>query len=387
MKNMEVYLDNGSTTKTDAEVLEKMKPYFLEKYGNPASLHKKGKEAKTVINKSKRTIADTLNAGKKEIIFTSGGTESDNLALKGTVYANRDKGKHIITTKIEHDAVLKSTKWLEKQGFKVTYLDVDEEGFIDQEQLKEEINEETILVSTIHGNNEIGTIQDLKTLAEITHDYGENTYFHTDACQSYTKTEIDVEKQDLDLLTINSHKIHGPKGIGALYIKKGVKIQPWQHGGGHERGMRSGTLNVHGAVGFAEAAKRNYEDREENIDKMTELRDKLIKEILKIKNTKLNGPKGEKRLSNNINICFDNIEGEALAGYLNRKGIYASTGSACSSLELEPSHVLTAIGLTAQEANSSLRMTTSKYTTQKEIEYVIKELPDIVKRLRDMSPL
>jgi len=387
MSELEVYLDNGSTTKTDSEAFEKMKPYFTEKYGNPASLHKEGKEAKKAINKSKRIIADTLNADKKEIIFTSGGTESDNLALKGIAFENKEKGKHIITTKIEHDAVLKSAKWLEEQGFKITYLDVDEEGFVDQEQLKREITDETILVSIIHGNNEIGTIQNLKELSEITHEHSKNAYFHTDACQSYTKTNLDVKEQNLDLASINSHKIHGPKGVGALYIKKGTEIHPWQHGGGHEKGMRSGTLNTHGVVGFAEAAKNNYENKEKNIEKMTSLRDKLIEEILKIEKTKLNGPKGSKRLPNNINICFNNIEGEALSGYLNRKGIYASTGSACSSLDLEPSHVLTAIGLTKQEANSCLRITLSKYNTKEEINYVLKELPDVVKRLRDMSPL
>lgn len=386
-ENMEVYLDNGATTKVDEEVFEEMKPYFTEKYGNPSSLHKKGKEAKTAVNKAKRTIADTLNANKKEIIFTSGGTESDNLALKGTAFKNKEKGKHIITTKIEHDAVLQSAKWLEKQGFEITYLDVDEEGFVNQEKLKEEIKDETTLVSIIHGNNEVGTIQDLEDLAEITHDYNKNTYFHSDACQSYTKTELNVKKQDIDLLTVNSHKIHGPKGIGALYIKEGTDIQPWQHGGGHENGMRSGTLNVHGAVGFAETAKKKHENREENIEKMTELRDKLIKGSLKIENTKLNGPEGKKRLPNNVNICFSNIEGEALSGYLNRKGIYASTGSACSSLELEPSHVLKSIGLTEQEANSSLRMTLSKYNTEEEVEYVLEKLPEVVERLREMSPL
>ncbi len=387
-KKVEAYLDNGATTKVDPDALKEMKPYFTEKYGNSESLHKKGKEAKKAVEKSRRTIADTINADKKEIIFTSGGTESDNLALKGTAYKNKQKGKHIVTTKIEHDAVLQSAKWLEEQGFEVTYLSVDEEGFVDSEELKQAVNDRTILVSIIHGNNEIGTIQDLKTLAEITHDYSNNAYFHTDACQSYTKTELDVEKQNLDLVTINGHKIHGPKGTGALYIKENTEIDTWQHGGGHENGLRSGTLNVHGIVGFAEAAKKNHKNKQKNIQKMTQLRDKLIQGTLKkIDKTKLNGPEGEKRLPNNINICFNNIEGEALSGYLNRKNIYASTGSACSSLELEPSQVLKEIGLTDQEANSSLRMTLSKFTTQEEIEHTLKELPGVVNRLREMSPL
>ncbi len=377
-----VYLDNGASTKVDPKVLEKMKPYFTDKYGNPASLHKKGKQSKKAVTKARKTIAKSLGAGKKEIVFTSGGTESDNYALKGTAFANREEGKHIITTKIEHDAVLKSCEWLEDQGFEVTYLDVDEDGFVDPEDLKEAIKDETILVSIIHGNNEIGTIQDLEALGEITHDH--DAYFHTDACQSYTKTDLNVDKHNLDLVTINGHKINGPKGVGALYIREGAEIDTWQHGGGHEKGRRSGTVNVHGVVGFAEAVKQG--NKEKHREHMAKLRDKLIERALEIEDSKLNGPKGEDRLPNNVNVCFPGIEGEALGGYLNRKGIYTSTGSACSSLDLEPSHVLKSIGLSDKEANGSIRMTLSRFTTEEEIDYTLEKLPKVVNKLKGISP-
>lgn len=379
-----IYLDNGATTRVGPKVYEAMKPYFTEKYGNPASAHSKGREAKRALNKARKTIAKSIRAKKKEIVFTSGGTESNNLAVKGTAFANQEKGKHIVTTKIEHKAILKPVEWLvENQGFTATYLDVDKEGFVNPEDLKKAIKKDTILVSIIHGNNEVGTIQNLEELGKITQE--KNVTFHTDACQSYTKTELDVKKHNLDLVTVNSHKINGPKGVGALYIKKGKELTPINHGGGHEKNLRSGTPNIHGVVGFAKAVEEG--NKKKHRKKMAELRDKLIEEALKIPKSKLNGPKGEKRLPNNVNMYFKGIEGEALAGYMERKGIYTSTGSACSSKSLEPSHVLTALGMEPEQANSSIRMTLSRFTTEEDIKYVASKMEGIVKKLRGISPL
>lgn len=379
-KMNKIYLDNGASTKVDPKVVEAMKPYFTEKYGNPSSIHSFGREAKKALENSRKTIAKSINAKQEEIIFTSGGTESNNLAIKGIVFANKDKN-HIITTKIEHECIIESCKWLETQGFKVTYLNVDKEGFVNPEDLEKAITDKTILVSIIHGNNEIGTIEDLEALGKICKKH--NIYFHTDACQSYTKIDIDVEKQNLNLVTLNSHKIHGPKGVGALYIRKGTKIIPWQHGGWHEFNLRSGTENIVGIVGFAEAVKladKKY------IKQMTKLRDRLIEGVLKIHNSRLNGPR-EKRLCNNTNFSFKSIEGESIIGRLDLEGVSASTGSACSSKTLEPSHVLLAIGLSREDAHGSLRLSLSRFTKEEDIDFVIKALPKIVKRLRSISPI
>jgi len=375
-----IYLDNAATTKVDEDVLKAMLPYFSEKYGNASSVHFIGQEAKKALEDSRRTIAKSISAKSDEIIFTSGGTEANNLAIKGLFYANYPVKNHIITTKIEHDCVLNSCKWLETEGAKVTYLDVDPEGLIDLKQLEDAITEKTILVSIIHGNNEIGTIQDLEAIGKICR--RKDVLFHTDACQSYTKTLLDVKKQNLDLVTLNSHKIHGPKGVGALYIREGIKIVPISHGGGHEKKLRSGTENVSGIVGFAKAVE--IADRKD-AEKMTKIRDILIDSILRIPNTILNGSK-DKRLCNNINVSFNNIEGEAIGGYLEREGICTSTGSACSSHTLETSHVLKAIGKMPLQANSSLRITISKYTTKEEAEYFLKTLEKTVGKLRKFSP-
>jgi len=383
MRFKNVYLDNGATTKVDPKIVKLMEPYLLKKYGNASSSHSFGQEAKEALEKARKMIAKSIGAKKDEIIFTSGGTESNNFALKGVAWANRDKGNQIITTKIEHDCVLNSCKWLEKEGFAVTYLDVDKEGFVSLEDLKKAITENTILVSIIHGNNEIGTIQNLEELGRICKE--KEVYFHTDACQSYTKTEIDVNKQNLDLVSLNAHKIHGPKGVGVLYIRKGVKIGVWQHGGGHEFSLRSGTENVPEIVGFAEAVRLG--SNKKHVRQMAELRDKLIDGVLKIPGTKLNGPRGGKRLCNNTNFSFEGIEGEALGGYLDQKMVCSSTGSACSSKSLEPSHVLKAIGLSDLEAHGSLRLTLSRFNTEEEIEYVLKVLPRIVAKLKRISPL
>ncbi len=376
-----IYLDNAATTKVDKRVLSVMKQYFTKKYGNASSQHLFGQEVKKDLEESRSIIAKSIGARSEEIIFTSGGTESNNLALKGLFFANKDKKRHIITTKIEHDCVLNSCKWLEKQGVKVTYLNVDREGFVNLDELKKAITKDTLLVSIIHGNNEIGTIQNLEAIGKICKE--NDILFHTDACQSYTKVPINVKKQNLDLVTLNAHKIHGPKGVGALYIRNGIKIVPLAHGGGHERNIRSGTENVAGIVGFAKAVELA---KNKHIKHMEKLRDRLIKGILKIENTKLNGPIGKRRLCNNVNICFNDIEGEAIVGYLDSKGIYVSTGSACSSHTLEPSHVLLALGLSALEANSSIRLSLSRENTKEEIDKVLEVLPKIVKKLRKISP-
>ena len=377
----QIYLDNAATTKVDEKVVKAMLPYFTEKYGNASSQHLIGQEAKRALEESRRIIAKSIGAKSDEIIFTSSGTESNNLILKGLFFSNVGKN-HIITTKIEHDCIMNTCRWLEKRGARVTYLDVDSKGFVNLEDLKKSITPRTLVVSIIHGNNEIGTIQDLESIGKICKEKG--VYFHTDACQSYTKVPINVKKQNLDFVTLNSHKIHGPKGVGALYIKKGIKITPLLHGGGHEFGIRSSTENISGIVGFAKAVKIASN---RDIKKMKKLRDKLIKGILEIPNTKLNGAEGEKRLCNNINICFNNIEGEAIGGYLDAYGVCSSTGSACASHKLNVSHVLKAIGLTNLQANSSIRLSLSKYNTEKEIDYVLEKLKNIVEKLRRMSPI
>src|SRR3989344_3761722 len=351
---MYVYLDNGATTQVDPRVTGKIIKYMNDRYGNASSLHFKGREAKKALDKARHTIASSINARADEIYFTSGGTEGNNLILKGVAFANREKGNHIITTKVEHKCVLESCKWLEKQGFKITYLDVDEEGFVDIEQLKNAISDRTILVSVIHGNNEIGTIND-------------------------------VQEMPVDLLTLNAHKIHGPKGVGAIYVRDGVKIEGWQHGGFHEMGIRAGTENIHGIVGFAEAVKLSLSSK--HISYMTRLRDKLIDGVMtRIPYVRLNGPRGEKRLCNNAHFSFKFIEGEAINGLLDDYGICGSTGSACSEKTLEPSYVLKSLGLNHEMMNGSLRMTLSRFTTEEEIDYVLEVLPLVIRRLREISP-
>ena len=379
MRNL-IYLDNAATTPLDEKVLKAMTPYFLEKYGNASSLHSKGQEAKFALEESRKIIAKSINAGTDEIIFTSGGTESNNLAIKGLAFAYPEK-KHIIISRIEHDSVLNACKFLESKGYEITYLNVDKDGFVNLRELEKAITSNTLLVSIINGNNEIGTIQDLEKIGKICKE--RKVFFHTDACQSYTKTEINVKKQNLDLVTLNAHKIHGPKGVGALYLRQGIKITPMAHGGGHEKGLRAGTENISGIVGFAEAVKVI---KKSDVEKMTKLRNLLISGLEKIKGSNLNGPIGEKRLCNNINFSFEGVEGEAIGGYLDAKGISSSTGSACSSKSLEPSHVLLAIGLKPEEAHGSLRLSLSKFNTEEEINIVLEKLPKIIARLRKISP-
>ncbi|MFO7872598.1 MAG: cysteine desulfurase family protein [Candidatus Undinarchaeales archaeon] len=380
MTERKVYLDHAASTPTAPEVIEEMEPYFTDKYGNASALHSFGREAKEALEKSREKILKKSGAKNHKLIFTSGGTESNNFALKGLAF--REKKGQIITTKIEHDCILNSAKWLEGRGFDVTYLPVDENGFVKPEDLESAIQDDTFLVSIIHGNNEIGTIQKIKELGKVC---SENEVpLHTDACQSFTKVPINMKRDNIDLMTINAHKIHGPKGVGALIIKEGIDIEPLMHGGGHEYKLRSGTQNVAGAVGFAKATE--VMDKKD-IKKMRNLRDALIEGQLEIDDTILNGPEGKDRLPNNSNVSFKFIEGESLLLHLDAKGIAASTGSACSSKSLEPSHVLTAIGLPAEIAHGSIRLSLSKYNTEEEIEYTTASMKEAVKNLRKISPM
>ena len=376
---IKIYLDNGASTKIDSRVLDAMMPFLKEEYGNASSNHDKGRVAKQALENSRKIIAKSINASPKEIIFTSGGTESNNIAIKSIAFTNKNKGNHIITTKIEHDCVLNSCKWLETQGFDITYLAIDEQGFIKQEVLENAITEKTILVSIIHGNNEIGTIQNLKELGDVCKKH--NAYFHSDACQSFTKTDIDVKKINIDLITLNAHKINGPKGVGCLFIKKGTDIKAWQHGGGHEFNLRSGTENIPAIVGFGEAVKIG--NSSQDIKKMSELRDKLIQFVKEVKGN-IHGPLNN-RLCNNVNAYFHDIDGDALGSFLNNNEIASSLGSACSTHSSEPSHVLKAIGLDDKEASNSIRLTLSKFTTEEDINNCIKILKKAIKKFSKKS--
>ncbi|MEM5766575.1 MAG: cysteine desulfurase NifS [Candidatus Aenigmatarchaeota archaeon] len=378
-----IYMDYAATTPVDPRVLRAMLPYFSKKFGNTMSLHSFGQEAKKVLEEAREKIAELMNARGGKIIFTSSATEANNLALKGIAFANREKGNHIIVSAIEHHCILESARWLERQGFDVTYLPVDRYGIVNLDELEEAIRKDTILVSIMHANNEIGTIEPIDEIGKICRKKG--VYFHTDAAQSYGKIPINVEKIGADLITVSSHKIYGPKGVGSLYVGEGVKIEPLLHGGGHEFGLRSSTVNVAAIVGFATAVEIAKKEMNAEAKRLTKFRDKLIKEILKIERSYLNGHP-TKRLPNNTNFRFDFIEGESLITFLDMKGIAASTGSACSSESLEPSHVLLAIGLKPHEAHGSLRLSLGRWTKEEEVDYVLKVLPEIVAKLREISP-
>jgi len=383
-----IYMDYAATTPVDEEVLKEMLPYFKEKYGNASSLHSFGRDAFDAIEKAREQVAKIINSTPDEIIFTSGGTESDNLAIKGIAYKNKDKrkkeGPHIITCSIEHPAVLETCKHLEKQGFDVEFISVDKYGLVDPGDLEKAISKNTFLVTIMFANNEIGTIQPIEEIGKIAEQH--DILFHTDAVQAVGKEHIDVNKLNIDLLSISSHKIYGPKGVGALFVRKGVKPEPVLHGGGHEKGLRSSTYNTPGIVGLGKACELGLKRMEKDREHMKKLRDTLIKNILTIEESYLNGHK-TKRLVNNAHFRFTAIEGESLNLMLDDKGIAASTGSACSSTKLQPSHVLLGIGLKPEEAHGSLRLTLGRYNTMDEIEYVSEVLPDIVKNLRNMSPL
>ncbi len=380
-----IYLDNAATTKTAPEVVEAMLPYFTEHYGNASAIYSLGGECKEAMTQARAKIAAALGAKENEIYFTAGGSEADNWALKATAEAYASKGKHIITTKIEHHAILHTCEYLEKRGYEVTYLNVDEFGMIKLEDLKNAIRPDTILISVMFANNEIGTIQPIKEIGEIAHEHG--ILFHTDAVQAFGQVPINVDELHIDMLSSSGHKLHGPKGIGFLYIRKGVKIQSFIHGGAQERKRRAGTENIPGIVGYGAATKLAVETMIERTKKETELRDYLILRVLKeVPYSRLNGhPK--KRLPNNANFCFQFIEGESLLIMLDMKGICGSSGSACTSGSLDPSHVLLAIGLPHEIAHGSLRLTLSEETTKEDIDYTVEAIKGIVEHLRGMSPL
>lgn len=384
--NKKIYMDYAATTFTKPEVLDEMIPYFTEHYGNPSSIYSISRETKRAIDNARDKVAKALNADPQEIYFTGGGSESDNWALKGIAFANRNKGNHIITSKIEHHAILHTCEFLEKNGFEVTYLDVDSEGFINLEELKAAIKPTTILVSIMTANNEIGTIQPIKEIGAICRE--KKVYFHTDAVQAVGHIEMDVKDMNIDALSLSGHKIYGPKGIGVLYIRKGIKIVNLIHGGAQERARRAGTENVPGIVGLGKAIELATSEMEEEKVRLTRLRDKLIKGLREaIPYSKLNGPTGDKRLPGNVNISFEFVEGESILLMLDAKGICASSGSACTSGSLDPSHVLLSIGLPHEVAHGSLRLTVGAATTEEDVDYVIETVPAIIKRLRDMSPL
>jgi cysteine desulfurase len=383
--NRKIYLDNAATTKTRPEVVEAMLPYFTEKFGNPSSVYEFASQNRTAVDEARATIAKSLNAEEKDVYFTAGGTESDNWALKACSEAYKDKGNHIITTKIEHHAILHTCEYLEKHGVEVTYLDVDENGVVKLEELKKAIRPTTILISVMFANNEIGTIQPIKEIGAIAKEHG--ILFHTDAVQAFGQIPIDVNELNIDMLSASGHKLNGPKGIGFLYIRKGLKLRSFIHGGAQERQRRAGTENVPGIIGFGKAVEIAVATMEERRKQESELRDHLIDRLLKeIPYARLNGHRTD-RLPNNANISFQFIEGESLLIMLDMQDICASSGSACTSGSLDPSHVLLAIGLPHEIAHGSLRMTLSHETTKEEIDYTVDKLKEIVAKLRSMSPL
>lgn len=386
---MGIYFDNGASTMTDPRVVEEMQPYFSKIYGNASSLHSFGREAKEALSLSRSRLAACISAKPNELLFTSGGTESNNLAIKGVAYANATKGKHIIISSIEHDCIINSCKWLGEQGFDVTYLPVDRYGLVDVDKVESAIRKDTILVSVMHANNEIGTIEPIEEIGKVCKELG--VYFHTDACQSFGKLPIDVKRHNIDLITINAHKIYGPKGVGALFVREGVNILPWQHGGGHEFGIRSSTENIPGIVGFAKAAELCCDEMEKEKERLTGLRNRLIKETEnRVECAYLNGHR-ELRLPNNVNFGFHGFEGEAMRIQLelDELGIAVSTGSACSSNQVDslPSHVLIAIGLNPVEARGALRVTLGRFNTNEEVDYFIECLPKAMGKLRPISSL
>ncbi len=379
-----IYADNAATTALDSRVLDKMMPYLTEHYGNASSIYSIGQYSKKALEEARETTAAALGAETKEIYFTGSGSESDNWALKGAARANKAKGNHIISTKIEHHAVLHSLESLKKEGFEITYLDVDKDGFISLDELKAAVKDTTILISVMFANNEIGTIEPIAEIGKIARE--KKIIFHTDAVQAAGHCLIDVKELNVDLLSISAHKFYGPKGVGALYIKKGTKIDNFIDGGAQENNRRAGTENIAGIVGMAEALKLATAEREENSDKTRKLRDALIEGLLKIPYSRLNGSR-DHRLDNNVNISFQYVEGESILLMLDMNGICASSGSACTSGSLDPSHVLLAIGLSAEIAHGSVRLTICEKNTSEDVAYIIEKLTGIIQKLREMSPL
>jgi cysteine desulfurase len=380
-----VYLDYAATTPVHPEVILAMTPYFAEIWGNPSSIHACGLEARSAVEEARDKIAGLIGAHKDEIFFTSGGTEADNWALQGIASANRARGNHIITSSIEHHAVLETCKHLEEQGFSITYLPVDRYGMVNPDEVKKAITSKTILISIMHANNEVGSIQPIPEIGKVAKTAG--VYFHTDAVQTVGHIPVDVNKLGVDMLSISAHKLYGPKGIGALYIRAGTDIQPLIYGGGQEKQMRAGTENVPGIVGFGKAVELAQEEMDDEARRISQLRDTLLKNIMKnVEHTYLNGHP-TKRLPNNANVSFAFVEGEAICLNLDLAGICAATGSACSSMSMEASHVLLAIGLSPELARSSLRFSFGKWSTEEDVKYVLEKLPAAVSRLRSISPL
>jgi len=384
-KVVRIYMDHGATTRPDPEVVNAMLPFYDELFGNASSLHTFGQEAAQALVSSRKTVADFLGAEPGEIIFTSGGTESDNLALKGIAYLKKNKGKHIITSVIEHPAILNTCKYLGDLGYRITYVPVDNQGLIDPADVKDAITDDTILISIIHANNEIGTIQPIKEISSIARMHG--VLVHTDAVQSVGKMPVNVDELGVDMLSISAHKIYGPKGVGALYVRKGTRLQGLSQGGSHEMGKRAGTENIPGIAGLAKAVELVKQRLEGDTKYLVNLRDAMIGKILdSIPESHLNGHP-TKRLSNNVHVRFSYVEGESLLMMLNMKGVAVSTGSACSSKSLEPSHVLAALGIIPEEIHGNLRITLGRENTMGEVDYVVENLIDIVNKLRAMSPI
>ena len=380
-----IYMDHSATSPVDPEVFEAMKPYFVDNFGNASTLYSLGRDARKAMEAAREQVASLIGAKPEEVIFTSGGTESDNIAIKGTAYRLKNKGNHIITSAIEHPAVRETCKYLEKNGFEVTYLPVYEEGIVRVSDLEDAITDKTILITIMHANNEIGTIQPIAEIGKIARE--NKIYFHTDAVQTVGKIPVNVEEMNVDMLSLSAHKVYGPKGIGALYVKKGVRLEPIIHGGGHEKGLRPGTENVSGIVGLGKACELAEKNLLDDSKYITNLRDRLIDGIRdSVEQSYLDGHR-TKRLPNNVNLRFTGIEGESLVLHLDSKGVAASTGSACSSKSLEPSHVLLALGLEHVEAHGSLRLTLGKENTEEEVDYVITAVKEVVETLRKLSPL
>lgn len=384
MKKKKIYLDYAATTPIDPRVFRAMLPYFSEKFGNSMSLHSFGQEARKALEESRVVVAKLMGARPQGIIFTASATESNNLALKGVALANKEKGNHIVISQIEHPSIIETAKWLEGQGFEVSRVSVDKYGLVDPQKVKKLIKKGTILVSILHASNEIGTLQPIKEIGKICREKG--VYFHSDAAQTFGKVEVDVNEMKIDLLTVSAHKMYGPKGVGALFIREGTKILPILHGGGQEAGLRPSTVNVAGIVGFAKACQICQKEMKKEFKRLSNLKEKVIKGILKrIPHSRLNGHP-QKSLANIVNFSFKSVEGEALVVQLDLLGIATSTGSACSSEKLEPSHVLLAIGLKPEQAHSSLRISLGRWATEKDINYLLEVLPKIIKKLRKISP-
>ena len=384
---MRAYLDNGATTPVAKEVVETMLPYFTERFGHPTFLYSLGQDAADAVDQSQKTIARTINAKPGEIIFTSGATEANDIALRGVVYANRKRGNHIITTKIENPSILRTCERLEGEGFKIDYLPVDGEGFVDVSKLKEKLNDKTILVSVANVNDEIGTIEPVEEIGKLLRDQKEKIYFHVNAAAGYARVPFDVEQIGADLVSLSAHKIHGPKGVGALYIREGTPVEPVSYGYISLFKLKPGTENIPGIVGLAKAAELAFDGFERHTNHMKKLRDKLISGFERVPYSVINGPRGDKRSPANASCSFKGLEGESMLMHLDLNGISVATGSACSTTKLEPSHVLTAIGIKPEVAHGTIRFTLSRYNTEEEIDYTLEVVPRVVEQLRKISPV